>query len=714
MPFSRSQSLLLFAAVFIAVSTGVGLILWKQGFFSRQPPAAVPLLRAFEAKGMPHADPANCVECHQKETADWMGSHHALANARLSKEDKQRLLVPTSGLTEVRGIAWASEGGIPVIGEPGVAPYPVIGSIGIEPLIQYLHLAPDGRIQAHDVAWDVDRKEWFSVFESEDDATRLPGDWGHWTGQGMNWDANCAYCHMTEYHKGYDIESDQYNRQWAHMGITCAQCHGDSKVHLSQIANGNTEYHETLSPQQIMESCATCHSRREELTREGFQPGDAYEDHYQLTLADIPGLYHPDGQVIGENYVYGSLMMSSMGHAGVTCMDCHDPHSNATILPTYNNALCMRCHSGGLMDAPRIDPVAHSRHPANSTGNQCIECHMPVTHFMGRDSRRDHSFSSPDPTLSIEMGTPNACTACHTTQSNEWAKSYTDVWYGPDMNAERRDKARLMHDLFAGRTDAAGRLRAALETEENRFWKATFVSMLRYGEPDAPTLDLLREAALDEDPLVRGAAVRTAGLTAFPEDLQTRLLEDPARSVRLAATLSSPDLPVASAQQEAELRDYLEHTSDSPMGALRFAAYLRSRGDLPKAARAARRAVDREPLNPEAWRLAAIELHATGQSAEAMRFLEKSLRLDGANATTLFNLGLLQYEMGRTDEALKSLLKALEIDPENESVWYNLVVLYLQLGDRETARLTLQRALRELPGSLRLQSLGRSVQSPPS
>jgi predicted CXXCH cytochrome family protein len=712
MPRPRANLVIMLLVAVLLPATGGLYWLWKEGHLSAPPAPANRLAMAFSAKGEAHADPANCIACHRPETEAWINSHHALANAPLSDEDRERLLKMGDSMTRERGMVWKNQGSIPVLQENALRPYPVIGSIGIEPLIQYLHLAPDGRIQAHEVAWDVERKEWFSVFENEDDSDRLPGEWGHWTGQGMNWDANCAYCHMTEYHKGYDIESDAYNRQWAHMGITCAQCHGEMEVHLSQIANGHEAFYEKKTPQQIMESCATCHSRREELTREGFRPGDEYEDHYQLTLADVPGLYHPDGQVIGENYVYGSLMMSSMGHAGVTCMDCHDPHSNANILPTYNNALCMRCHSGGLMDAPKIDPVAHSHHPIDSSGNQCIECHMPVTHFMGRDGRRDHSFSSPDPTLSIEMGIPNACIACHTTQSNEWAKSYTDQWYGPDMNHKARDKARLMHDLFAGKTDAASRLRAALETEENRFWKSTYVSMLRYTEADAPAMDLLRAAAIDPDPMVRSAAVRTAGLSAFPEELQTALLEDPSRSVRLAATLSTPDLMVATPTHETELRDYLEHTSDSPMGALRFAAYLRSRGELEKAALAARRAVDREPLNPEAWRLAAIELHASSQSMEAMEFLRKSLRLDQANVNTLFNLALLQYEMGQTDQALDSLLKAVDLDPKNEGVWFNLIVLYLQLGDRETARSTLQKALMNLPGSQRLQSLGRNVQGP--
>jgi predicted CXXCH cytochrome family protein len=693
--------------VFAAITIGAYLV-WNFGLLQKAPEQSRPVIEAFMATGLPAADPANCIACHREETEAWMHSHHALANAPLNDEDRKRLNQSADALLQERGMRWQSQGGVPVLQEPGLEPYPVIGSIGIEPLIQYLHLAPDGRIQAHDVAWDVEKEEWFTVFEGENDPTpRTPGEWGHWSGQGMNWDANCAYCHMTEYHKGYDIETDTYNRQWAHMGITCAQCHGEMDVHLDQIANGKEAFYETYSPEQIMESCATCHSRREELTREGFRPGDQFEDHYQLTLADIPDLYHPDGQVIGENYVYGSLMMSSMGHAGVTCMDCHDPHTNANILPTYNNALCMRCHSGGLMDAPKIIPTAHSHHPAGSTGNQCIECHMPVTHFMGRDGRRDHSFSNPDPTLSIEMGIPNACTECHNTQSNEWAKQHTDVWYGEDMNAERREKARLIHAVFGGQTDTAARLRAAVQNEENRFWKATFVSLLRYLPPDALTLDLLKDAALHSDPMVRSAAVRTAGLDAFSQSVQEDLLADPSRSVRIAASLASSDLRVHSDTEESELRAYMEHTSDSPMGALRYAAYLRSRGELDKAALAARRAVQREPLNAEAWRLAAIELHSSMRSTEALQFLDKALSLDRSNSATLFNIGLLQYELGNADAALDALHQAVQIDPRNESAWYNLIVLYMQLQDPQTARQTLLKALEANPYSQRLQSLSR-------
>ena len=38
---------------------------------------------------------------------------------------------------------------------------------------------------------------------------------------------------------------------------------------------------------------------------------------------------------------------------------------------------------------------------------------MPQTTYMDVDPRRDHSFRVPRPDLSVNLGTPNACTRCH-------------------------------------------------------------------------------------------------------------------------------------------------------------------------------------------------------------------------------------------------------------------------------------------------------------
>lgn len=706
-PSPRNKILLVLLCAVVLSSAAI-LVYQKEHPPAKEGPAEGPFLSQFKIEGLDYADPAFCVDCHREINEAWEGSHHALANAVLSEVDRERLLKASGGLIAERGIQYRQQEGVPTLRESGLPPYPVVGSIGLTPLIQYLHLAPDGRIQCQDVAWDTINGEWFSVFELDDadaEMPRQPGEWGHWTGQGMNWDANCAYCHMTEYKKGYDVANDVYNRQWAHMGITCAQCHPDMDVHLDQVRNGNNAFKEALTPEQVMEYCAACHSRREELTPHAFRAGDEFEDHFELTLASVPGIYHPDGQVIGENYVYGSLTMSKMGHAGVTCMDCHDPHTNGHILPFENNALCMRCHGSGLDNAPKINPTAHSFHPPESTGNRCVECHMPVTYFMGRDGRRDHSFSHPDPKLTIEMGIPNACTGCHNTQSEEWALRYTDEWYGPDMNDDRRTKAALMRDLFAGTSGADARLRAAIDLEKNRFWKATFLSMLQYTPPNRESFDLLAAATADPDPMIRSTAVRTIGLDSLAPDASQALLADPSRSVRISAALANSGMRTTSEEHEGELLNYLEHTADSPMGALRLSGYWQSRGNRELAVAMARQATQFEPLNPEVWRVAAVSLHGLGESAEAVRDLEKAHSLDPQNPTILFNLGLIHHELGDSNKALGFLNEAVAADPTFESAWYNMVLLFWQLGDRETALARLQDALTALPNSQRLQQL---------
>ena len=693
---------------------GVVLIL-----LTREPPVeeAFPDLEAilakFSAPGRDVADPAQCIECHREITEAWMKSHHALANAPLTETDRERLLQARGPLIEEREMHWRARGPVVLLEESGLPLYPVVGSIGITPLIQYLHLAPDGRIQTQDIAWDPAREEWFSVFELEDETPRFHGEWGHWTGQGMNWDANCAYCHMTAYKKNYNVQADRYERDWDHMAITCSQCHPDMDTHLEQIRNDNKDYKETLTPRQDMESCAICHSRRDELTAHRFVAGDRYEDHFQLTLADIEGIYHPDGQVIGENYVYGSLTMSKMGHAGVTCMDCHDPHTAEFILPFDNNALCQRCHGSGLKDAPRIDPLKHSHHPAGSSGNLCVECHMPTTPFMGRDPRRDHSFSHPDPRLTLEMGVPNACSKCHNTQSVEWSLEHAEKWYGPDMNADRRKKARLLRAVWDRTEDAAGRLKEAIRAENNRFWKSTFLSLLQYTPADQEAWEILLDQLDDEDPMIRTTAIRVMGLASMDARQQEQALNDPVRSVRLAAALSVPRMDALDSGLQAELAEYLEHTSDSPMGALRLAAYRTQKGDREAAWELCQRAVRFDQYNPEAYRLAAVQLQTAGFTEDAFRMLRDGLALDPKNAYLHFNIGLLQAETGDTDKALEHLQRAVGFQPTLVDAWYNLIVLHWQVGQLPLAREKLTEALTAVPDSPRLHQLARQMPPPP-
>ena len=78
--------------------------------------------------------------------------------------------------------------------------------------------------------------------------------------------------------------------------------------------------------------------------------------------------------------------------------------------------MCAQCHL-----PEKFDVTAHHKHASGSPGAQCVNCHMPTKNYMVVHDRRDHSMRVPRPDLSVSIGTPNACTQCHTDRSAEWA-----------------------------------------------------------------------------------------------------------------------------------------------------------------------------------------------------------------------------------------------------------------------------------------------------
>src|SRR5262249_16597106 len=100
-----------------------------------------------------------------------------------------------------------------------------------------------------------------------------------------------------------------------------------------------------------LETCAPCHSRRA-LIEPGATPGTPFLDAHRPALLDA-GLYFADGQMEDEVYIWGSFLQSRMYAAGVTCSDCHDPHS----LKVNGDAACARCHEPDVFATP-----AHTHH----------------------------------------------------------------------------------------------------------------------------------------------------------------------------------------------------------------------------------------------------------------------------------------------------------------------------------------------------------------
>ena len=350
---------------------------------------------------------AACATCHAAQHAGWSKSQHAQAmqsassatvlgdfnDARHTKDGV------TSSFFRRDGKYFARTDGP----DGKLADFEVKYTFGLAPLQQYLVELPGGRLQALAVSWDARPVEaggqnWFRQYPDEKIDFR---DELHWTGSLQNWNFMCADCHSTNVRKGYDVAKDAFSTQWSEISVGCEACHGPASAHVEwaktnsstdpakgltvalderraarwtiDAASGNARREPARRSDREGETCAPCHARRAQIA-EGWRPGARLMDHYLPSLLS-PGLYHADGQQRDEVFVWASFLQSRMHRAGVTCSDCHDPHTQK--LRASGNAVCAQCHL-----ASKYDSRSHHHHPESSLGAQCANCHMPATTYM--------------------------------------------------------------------------------------------------------------------------------------------------------------------------------------------------------------------------------------------------------------------------------------------------------------------------------------------
>ncbi len=647
--------------------------------------------------------PDACVECHEDAVEDWKKSHHAKANRPVSLEQDRAAFTPTRRIEE-SGVIYemALEGEkflLRVLDketEQVTQTYDLVGVIAYTPLRQYLAMTPGKKFQTISASYDVINDEWFDVYQGQN---RMPGEWGHWAGQGMNWNSNCAYCHTTEYSKGYDFESNSYHSTWVQQGIACAECHGNLEQHVKAAKAGRPEdgIVERLSEQAAMQNCATCHSRRDQLTPDAFEVGDEYFDHFNLALPSQPGLYYHDGQILDEVFVYGSFHMSRMHHKGVQCMDCHNPHTLENVLPVENNMLCMKCHESGADEAPIIIPTEHSFHAEGSTGNRCVECHMPKTKYMEIDPRADHGFHHPDPLMTQELGIPNACSKCHTEESLEWAVEWSEKWYGDKLaSSPQRARARALAAAHAYEPEGLEQLLDLAKKEDIPAWIATYTALMANYLPNEEALAWITQMTEHETSIVRANAVNAlAGVNEASPILKDRL-SDQLGSVRIAAALGMEslgheiDAPLASKEWE----DYLQFNIDRPQSLMILAMRASKEGRPADLHKYVARAVLYDSKNSEIYRQCAILLSTAGLNSDAERYLKSGWALDGTNPMFPYSLGLLAAEENDLDTAVGYLEETVALAPDFYRAWYNLSLAYQKLQRMDDA----ERAMRKAQG----------------
>jgi tetratricopeptide (TPR) repeat protein len=674
-----------------------------------------------------------CETCHAPQADLWRGSHHARAmqaadpktvlgdfrDGRLSRDGVDTTFFQRDGRFWVR-----TDGA-----DGRLADFRVAYTFGVAPLQQYLLELPGGRLQALSIAWDARPKDeggqrWFHLYPNEKIDHR---DVLHWTGPAQNWNHMCAECHSTNLQKNYRAQEARFETTSTDVNVNCEACHGPGSRHvawaqseervdepswglvfrLADRASAQWVFNEgaTIASRSAplerhveVETCGRCHSRRANIWPQ-YEHGQPLAQTHRVALLDDT-LYQPDGQMLDEVYEYGSFLQSRMYAAGVTCSDCHEPHSGQ--LRAAGNAVCAQCHQ-----AAHYDTAGHHHHEAQTPGAECVSCHMAERNYMVIDGRRDHSFRVPRPDLTVSVDTPNACNGCHSEQSAKWAAAAVVKWFGP----ERQRGPLFAEAIHAGRrssTEAEALLRATIENRSlPAIARASALTLLpRYLTPDS--LLLVEDALRDPDELVRRSALEALAVLdpQMRVSRATSLLLDPIRTVRLEAVgalLDAPRSAFSTEQQQAlergieEFRDIQAFNADRADAQANLGMLETRLGNSEAAQQAFRRAIELQPSFSPAYVNLADLYRSLGREQDAERTLRAALEVDRDNADAHAALGLALVRQKRLPEAVTELARAAKLVPEVPRYAYLHAVALHETGGRSGAIRVLTRAYERHP-----------------
>ena len=685
-------------AALVAVAVGVAFWALRDGSSVVVPPAPVAVAPAAR-----HAGSAQCATCHAREHAAWQGSDHDLA---MQPADDKSVLGDfadakftyagtTSTFSRRAGKFFVNTDGP----DGKLADYEIRYAFGVRPLQQYLIELPGGRLQALGIAWDSrpqaqGGQRWFHLYPGQNVRA---GDPLHWTGVQQNWNFQCAECHSTNLRKNFDAQSGTFDSKWDEINVACEACHGPGSRHIAWAnrqgdwqslaaskglalalderkgvgwtavaATGNARRSAPRTTEREIAMCARCHARASRIS-DDYLHGKPPQDTHRLALLD-DNLYWNDGQMRDEVYNWGSFVQSRMYARGVTCSDCHEPHSLKLRAP--GNAVCAQCHLPAKFDAPQ-----HTHHAEGTPGAACAACHMPTTTYMGVDPRHDHSMRIPRPDVSAKLDTPNACTRCHARQTAQWAADAIATWTGRAPGGYQNFAAALR----AGSQAAPGARGALLALIEDRTQPALVraSAIQRLGGLLTPTVtDIVARELNDPDSVVRLAAVEALADAEPPvrHRYLPRMLSDPVRMVRIEAARALAGEPEAlfsdsdRASFAKALAEYVAaqvYNADRPEGRMSLGNLYAQRGDPGGAIAEYRSALALDPTFVPAYANLADLHRSRGADGEALAVLREGLARNPRAATLHHALGLALVRQQQKTDGLAELRAAAELAPES-------------------------------------------------
>lgn len=494
----------------------------------------------------PYVTSDTCRACHPGQYHSWHRSYHRTMTQVASPE---AVMAPWGGELESRGwryrllrkggefwadvvdpnwirenrLAGRDVDDVDDVDDPPRAELPVVMTTGSHHMQTYWVPSTSGReVYNLPFVYLFDAQRWVpreDVFLRPPNAGRLVGLWNN----------TCIECHSTGAALGFDFDAEEFESRVAEMGISCEACHGPAEEHVAFHRNPLNRYGEHLDddgdptmvqPERLDHElsshvCGQCHGvwiaeDAEAWLKEGhpFRPGDdltetrflvrpaADPDDPRLTRLlerypdAIRSRFWSDGMVrVSGREMSGMIESPCFEPGDMSCLSCHSMHDSdpedQLAIGMRTNQACIQCHESLAGEAAL---VSHTRHPVESSGSQCMNCHMPHTTYGLLKAIRSHHIDSPRVATTLETGRPNACNLCHLDRPLGWTADYLEDWWSqprPALSRDREQISAVLLDVLTG--DAGQRALAAwhlgwgpAREASGRDWLAPWLGHLLY------------------------------------------------------------------------------------------------------------------------------------------------------------------------------------------------------------------------------------------
>ncbi len=356
------------------------------------------------------------------------------------------------------------------------------------------------------------------------------------------------------------------------------------------------------------------------------------------------------------------------------------------------NAACVPCHQQKVDNA-----TAHTHHNADSTGNQCIACHMPMTEF-ARMTRSDHSMRPPAPAATLRFKSPNACGICHSDKDPTWADQQVRHWHNDDYQKPLLERAALVDAARRADWRRLGDILAYIGSKDrDEIFAASLIRLLHRCESQAKWPVVIKALQEDSSPLVRAAAAQALDEHVTPDSLRAlaKATSDEYLLVRVRAASSLSPIPIEQFPDEyrpavgratKELLEALSARPDDYASHYNLGNFHMQRADQGKALASYENAIKLRPDFVPPYVNIAFVYNAKGQNNKAEASLRRAIALDPNNPAIHLNLGMLLGEMSRPTEAEQAFRRTLQIDPNSPAAAYNLGVMLASDRPSESLR----------------------------